>query len=328
MNRKTRATARWGLLLSALAAVTLWGTGAAAQLTGQRLELSMEGCEDLDEAALRYQLQVEMAGLTELDSDLLPLRVEIKCGRDSARLGVSLAETSSFERSLSLSGVDEKARERLAALIVIELALYAIEAQTRPEPAEGEPAPAEGEPEPVEEEPEPGQTTRAVGLSLSLGVTGALSSNAPSLLGGVAQVGVWPWERLGFAVELGLASSGAQTSLGPAKIFLGDGALSVLTAATSGAWRLEAGGGLRLGSGQISPDSSDPTLLAAEVSGLWGGPLAKARVHLQFTPSLHIGADIEAGLATAEVSAIVAGQPELALDELWIRAALLSGFSF
>ncbi|MDX2023771.1 MAG: hypothetical protein SF187_26265 [Deltaproteobacteria bacterium] len=263
--------------------------------------IRIEACADLNDAATRKLLALELGSLAERST------VSIHCDGTTVVLNVTAGERQG-SRSMNLAGTDARAWPRILALSAVELLTEPIitpEVAEVAKPSASQPATtiAAVAPAPVRSSP--------VGVQIAL-FAGALIRAVPRLqtsttglqLGGI---GVWPqplgpW-RLGARVAGGFEH-------GQRSLDAGDGvanavsALVAMMALRPGRWAPWGSVGLRAGRAWLQGVPTD-IATGSSFSAPWLGPEASLGLQWRGVHGLGAGAHVDAGYAA--VAAVARG---------------------
>lgn len=248
----------------------------------------------------------EVARLAELELGEAPEPASIRCTGDHAEL-----KHGARTRTVDLSAVAPKAQARLLALALAELA-----GQIDPPP----PPPSRPPPAPPPPAPPPVADRGGPDIEAAVEILGGLatfSAKSPFSFGGRAGFEVTSTGRFGGRLDVGATFGSGGIPGGSASMLALAGGLTGFVRLPAGALDVDVGAGGRLGWVRLSGEPEDPGASSgADVSGIWGGPHAAARLSIPFE-ALAFLLDLEAGLVLRPVVGRAEGTPVIAADGAW-----------
>lgn len=255
--------------------------------------VTVSGCPEAD----------EIQRLARMELSAAEGAASIRCEGDRAVL--TYGERT---RSVDLGPVAPKARARLLALALAELANQV----EPPPPPVSPPAPATG-----------AKVDASVEI---LGGFATFSAASPFSFGGRAGFEVAGGGRFGGRLDLGASFGSGSIPGGRASMLAVAGGITGFARFPAGALEIDLGAGGRVGWIRLAGAPEDPEATAgATVAGVWGGPHAAARLALPLD-TLALLIDLEAGLVLRPVVGRAEGAPAIAADGAWFAVHAGAGF--
>jgi hypothetical protein len=288
------------------------------------LDLTLEGCPQIDEARLRELFVIELG--TVRPSGARDVDVRLVC--DGARVAVELRDRAlgrSWRADVDLAATPEATRLRLLVLAVTEqwsLERAPAATATTPPPSAspaGVPVVA-ASPSP----PAPPQwrlDARAV----------ARRAGTPGLWLGGAGVGV---ERglgrhLGLALDVAAEAGEVSTSVARVDVREVVASASLRATATAGRWSLGAGPGFNVGLASLAGTPFAAGATGGTLDAAWAGPTLGARARVALGRGISVVADVGGGYTTRRVTGLVDDRATLLqLGGPWLALGLGAGWSF
>ncbi len=296
-----------------------WADDGASGVT-----LEIAPCVRADAAAVRKYFELELGSERTRAAD--GAHIEIDCAGELIELRVNDPLTG---KSLSrrIDPGPPAGRNRLIALAVLELMVASwSELETTPRHAV---EPADTTPDPAAE-----SSARAVirhriprehaGTQISA-VTG-VAMGAPAV--GVGVRAIRAGSTLGVGVDVVVRRQVRQVNLGRiTETELGGAVMGLAYYRRGHAW-VRGAAGARLGYASAEGLTTDPGVVAGEVSGVAGGPLVGAAAGLLAKGGLTAGLALEAGYHLLAVKGRVGGQVRAGAKGSWVTAELEVGWTF
>lgn len=298
------------LVLALLAA-----SRAVAQDAPRAVVLDVPDCMEVLGSTVKELVALELAPRMQVvaASTEPTLTGGVQCSVPVLLTVVDPARAEPLYVDLDLAAAAPLARPRLLALTLAELITTS--------QLERPPAVRTAEPEATQPEPDDGDDGARESPALQLWVAPSLSiAGEPAL----PMVGA----ELGVAYALGpvlLALDGqarfAQSDRSSSDVAVRalSAGLAVLPVLLDDGVQLAAGAGVRAGHAALTATSHDPDVAAADVLGLWLGPMAVASLHLPLSPGLAVRFALEGGyFARPAIGFDQAGNERIALRGPWL----------
>ena len=320
-----------------------------AAVSPGRDHLSIERC-DVDAAEVKRLLRIELdAEILDSAAANVPT-ASIRC--DGARATLAFR---SKQRAIDLEKIDPRARPRLIALAIAELAAPKptppppappetpsipersyeppayepppdppppIEAAPPPPPVAPPPPPPAPEPPPaaIVETPPPIDTSTApFDLHFAASVMGGITlftADAPPTFGARAVLEIAP-SAFGARFDAGAYYGSKSVDLGSVSLLIADAGLSAFGRFTGGIVLFDVSAGVRAGFARVRGTPVDPNVTdGATITGAWVGPFLGGRSTFRLGVVL-IAADVEAGLVIRPVVGRAEGVAVAAADGAW-----------
>ncbi len=291
------------------------------------VQLELDACFGRARDEIRLVAHVELDALLVDGPDTLGDRTHATatCDGPVAVLHVDDPATHrSLTRRVDLGGEPVSARPRLLALALAELVSASWTELGAPPPAPAVVA----SPQPEQPLAPPGELHvigelehPAIVRATVSGDVLRFSGDRHVLVGGGVRVASTGASPLGWIVDTALDRGSLATSLGGVTTDVLGIAAAVTYHVRAGRVRLEGGAGMRGGVAWIS-GTPMTTAVAGSITAPWLGPLALGELVVGLGERTALSASIEAGHVIAPVTALVAGQPEVALAGTWLVAQL------
>lgn len=253
-------------------------------------QVTVDGCDD--------GAEIERIAAIELGSD--PKPASVRCAGSLA-----LLQLGDRTRSIDLSSVDVKARPRLVALTLAELASTSVAIGTDPDPK------------------------RAIEVDYRAEILGtflAFTAASPPSFGGRAAFTLSLFSSFGGRIDVHTAFGSEAVPLGRASLLTAGAGLSAFGRIVLDPVEIDLGAGGRAAWARLAGSPSDPAAIeGATISGAWSGPFIEARIAVGFA---RFAATIafELGLVVLPISGQVAGETVIAADGAWVSISLGVGF--
>jgi hypothetical protein len=275
-------------------------------------------CLQIDQAAVRRLVGVELGSALAVDGTNATSRVLVRCDAQRVQLTFE-ADGRTLRRDVDLEGVAREGRNRLLALAIAEL-VAASRSELTPEVAAPiAPAPAAT----------PASTATAMPtlarddmrrFRLSISATGRGFFAGTGLLGGAGvRLAKHHAHHLGWLADIDFVHGRGSSALGT----VSSDVLSVGTALQfHKSWSrisVQGGVGLRGGAARLGGDAMGRTdVTASSLWAPWGGAMLAGGASFAPTRRLLVELGIEAGYTFLPVRGLITGQDNISVEGAWV----------
>lgn len=286
------------------------------------VEFESQGCPEDASPEMRWLVGIELGERLPPPSNEDATRVVVRCAEGSALLRVDDPRTGrALEWQVDLHDVADQAQTRLLALASAEL----VAANSFERMSDIQPVREPTQPVVVHQSPkivrERQPRWRVDGLATWR--TFAAPDNTLRVLGGALRLERDFLSWLGMSGEIEASMGNVTVELGTVHARLASGATTIYARTRLGWLGLQAGIGGRLGLAHLSGEPADAERAAAHGAvEPWGGFLANGYATIPLFSQVVATLGAEFGAVARPVGGLVSGERELAVDGLWIAAAL------
>lgn len=293
------------------------------------VELTLEGCPEIDGTRLRELVGIEIATM-RASGQLSPTAARLTC--DGPHVRIKLLGQAPSEADLDLGGTPALARPRLLALTITELA-----AASWVDPLRRDAAPPAPPPHPLQGQPatavlvSPSAPPRASSRARLFAETSLRRIGSPATwLGGAGfgvEYGVRSW--LAAALDVRLEAGETSTATAPIAWRAVSGVAGVAIGGGRGRLSWSALPGMSVGTVRLSASPVPTGAVSTPLDAIWAGPSLTTRLRVAIARTAFVHLELGGGFVTHGVAGLLNNDTTLLrIDGAWAIATLGAGLAF